>query len=74
MPKSNVYFYRHRGKNYPTEKFVLELHEDALRDAGGASGINHQSVIESATRKAVESAGGEDAYPSFGKWLLWATP
>jgi len=67
MPSSNVYFYRYRGKNYPTLKYILELHEDALEDAGGASGVNHRSVIESAARKAVESAGGEDAYPS----LFW---
>jgi death on curing protein len=67
MPTSNVYFYRHRGRKYPTVKYILELHEDALEEAGGAPGINHQSVLESASRKAVESAGGEDAYPT----LFW---
>jgi len=62
MPGRHTYFFRHRGDSYSTLKYLLELHEDALKDAGGASRINHQSVIKSATRKAVESAGGEDAY------------
>lgn len=64
-PFSNTYFFRHRGLDYPTKKYVLELHDDVLEVSEGRAGVAHLSVIESAVSKPVASAWGEDAYPTF---------
>ncbi|MVN85437.1 type II toxin-antitoxin system death-on-curing family toxin [Deinococcus sp. HMF7620] len=64
-PLSNTYFFRYRGDDYPTKKYVLELHDDVLEVSEGRPGVAHIGVIESAVNKPVTSIMGEDAYPTF---------
>lgn len=64
-PLAPTYFYRYRGQNFPTKKYVLELHDDVLDVSEGRAGVAHVGVIESAVNKPVTSVMGEDAYPTF---------
>jgi death on curing protein len=58
----NVYVYKHRGWNFPTLGFALRVHDDALQEAGGLSGIKDEGALLSALEAPIRSAGGEDAY------------
>lgn len=64
-PLANTYFFRYRGMDYPTKKYVLTLHDDILEVSEGRAGVAHIGVIESAVHKPVASIGGEDAYSTF---------
>ncbi len=59
------YFHRHRGWDFPTSAFIYVAHERILLTSPGRAGVAHESVIESAAAKAVDSAFGEDAYQTF---------
>ncbi|WP_168733482.1 type II toxin-antitoxin system death-on-curing family toxin [Deinococcus sp. Arct2-2] len=65
MGPSKKYFYGHRGQDYPTPAFIYAAHDRILQTSPGRVGIAHESVIESAAATAVDSAFGEDAYPTF---------
>lgn len=67
MPTSNRYFYRHRGYEFPTVKYLKLVHDTVLEESGGGLGIADEGKIISAARQPVQSAGGEDAYPT----LFW---
>lgn len=60
-----VYTYTHRGWNFPTLGFILELHDRVLEESGGKPGIKDEGLIVSALNAPVESAGGTDAYNYF---------
>lgn len=59
------YFYRHRGWDFPTPSFIHATHDRILETSPGRAGTAHPGVIDSAASKAVDSAFGEDAYPTF---------
>ncbi len=59
------YFYRHQARDYPTPAFIHLVHDSILKVSTGRAGIAHESVIESAAAKSLESAFGEEAYPTF---------
>jgi len=65
VPFPKGFFYRHRGWDFPTPAFVYFVHDGILQTSPGRAGVAHESVIESAASKAVDSAFGEDAYPTF---------
>lgn len=65
MGPSQKYFYRYRGQDYPTASFIYAAHDRILQTSPGRAGTAHESVIESAAAKAVDSAFGEDAYATF---------
>lgn len=59
------YFFRYRGDDFPTPKFIHAVHERILQVSPGKAGTAHPGVIESAASKPIDSAFGEDAYPQF---------
>lgn len=65
MAFPNTHFHRHRGQSFPTPALIYLIHDAILRVSPGRAGVAHEAVIESAAAKPVESAFGEDAYPTF---------
>ena len=61
-PTSNRGTYKHRGMVFPTVKTVLEIHNAIITATGGLAGVKNLGTLESALRKPVVSAGGDDAY------------
>ncbi len=70
LPKDR-YFYRFRGHYFPTPKLALSLHQKALDEYGGFAGIRDEGALQSSFSAPLESAGGQDAYPTFF-WKLSA--
>lgn len=62
-PTSKKPTFRHRGKTYPTVSSVVKLQAATLGPGGG--GVKHPGLLDSALRKVVDTAGGDDAYPTF---------
>ena len=61
-PTSNRADFRHRGMKFPTVRAVTELHDGILLESSGLAGVKNAGLLESAVRKVVVTAGGEDAY------------
>ena len=47
---------------FPTVRAVLELHDAIVAATGGLAGVKNLGTLESALRKPVVTAGGDDAY------------
>lgn len=68
MPFPKGYFHRYRGWDFPTPELIYLIHDSILETSPGRAGVAHESVIESAASKPIESAFSEDSYPTlFGK-------
>lgn len=51
--------------DFPTKRYVLEIHDEVLSVSESRLGVAQIGVIESAVSKPITSLGGEDAYPTF---------
>jgi death on curing protein len=63
-PNSNKSVFKHRGHRYPTVRSVIHIHDEIIALSGGLPGVKDAGLLESAVRKAVQSIGGDDAYPT----------
>ena len=45
-------------------KTILILHDEVLKQYGGASGIRDHNLLDSALHRPFQTFGGEDLYPS----------
>ena len=58
--------------DFPTVKYLKFVHEAVLVESPGRPGILDEGQLVSAARQPIQSAGGEDAYPTFF-WKVAAT-
>ncbi|WP_253731915.1 type II toxin-antitoxin system death-on-curing family toxin [Thermus scotoductus] len=58
--------YYHKGEHkFLTPEAILEAHANVLAKTGGTPGLRDRKLLESAAYAPRESAGGQDAYPTF---------
>ncbi len=67
MPSAKKYTFRHRGFDYPTVAYLCLLNDkiiDESPELNESKGIHNQNLLESVQHKPVNSAHGQDAYPT----------
>jgi len=62
--KGQIY-YRKGGYKFLTPEAICEAHAEVLKKTGGTPGLRDRGLLESAAYAPKESAGGQDAYPTF---------
>jgi death on curing protein len=63
-PNSDKPVFKHRGHRYPTVRSIERLHDSILEESDGLTGVRDVGLLESAIRKVVETAFGDEAYPT----------